>query len=204
MIKLSVWERFLKIYLYAPIKIDSIIITIALIVEHFVKNAMVNRHMRLLFILDTLTDKDYFSSIISTLVALAGFMIAALTIMVTVKASLKARGYSDSNTALDYLFTTKIYFDTLKVFKHTIAEFIILLVITYTAWLAVSNENQVLVFKILCCVSFATATAIIRSLYIFFRVMNLDNLKKEQTIKESNEDKQTRLLEEILKKLSEK
>ncbi len=208
---LSFSEKLLKRYLSSPIIIDCILIVLAWMTEYKIRLVMLKHHLPLLTVLDITKDKSYFSSIISTLVALSGFMIAALTIMITVKASLKARGYSDSDNALDYLFTTKIYSEILRVFKHTITEFIALIFITYLSWLWFSNNkffsadiDGVFAFKIICSITFAASTAIVRSLYIFFRVLNLENYKKDiSAMVESHDNKKIRLLEEILKKLSE-
>ena len=189
-------DRSIDFYFASPIFCDGIFVAIILLVDHYGKVALLRMGWKLIQVLDTARETSYLSSIISTTVALAGFMVAALTIMITVKASLKARGFTDSGNALEYIFTTDRYKEIVGVFMHTIGELIIIL--------AAANISDLILSKFLFCATFTMATSIVRSVFIFFKVLKLENVKKQNKASESNDDKQTRLLEEILKKLSEK
>lgn len=156
--------------------------------------------------LDKSTAINYLSSLIGTIVSLTGFMIAALTIMITVKASLKARGFGDSANALEFLFTTDRYYEVVSVFTKAIVELVIVLTISYSFWLMISDVKSNMLFsKVLFYLTFAMFAALVRTLYILFRVLKLEKRKHPNPSmnKETNEEKQTRLLEEILHKLSE-
>ena len=197
-------DRSIDFYFASPIFCDGIFVAIILLVDHYGKVALLRMGWKLIQVLDTARETSYLSSIISTTVALAGFMVAALTIMITVKASLKARGFTDSGNALEYIFTTDRYKEIVGVFMHTIGELIIILLCSYMVWLAAANISDLILSKFLFCATFTMATSIVRSVFIFFKVLKLENVKKQNKASESNDDKQTRLLEEILKKLSEK
>ena len=69
--------------------------------------------------------------IISADVSLAGFILAALTIIVTFKSNLKAKGIEDSNDALEMIFSSKHYESIVTVFKKSLIEFIICFVFIF-------------------------------------------------------------------------
>lgn len=203
--KKTLKEKLLDFYFAIPIFCDGLLIVFILLIEYLGKIAMIRCGLPLIDILDSAREMSYLSSIVSTIVALAGFMVAALTILITVKASLKARGFSDSENALVYIFTTDRYHEIVGVFMHSIKELIILLICCYIVWISAANINGLIISKFLFCVTFAIATSLIRSIYILFSVLKLENKKRVQgKVTESNDEKQTRLLEEILKQLSEK
>jgi hypothetical protein len=197
-------DKAINYYLYNPILCDVLLIALLLGIEVICKKILVHYGMPLLTVLNNSSAGDYTGSLISTIVSLSGFLVAALTIMITVKASLKARGFNDAGNALEYLFTTDRYFEIVQVFTTAIAELIVLLVCSYIVWLSASNISLVPLSKILFGITFATSAAIIRSIFIFFKILKLEKSKAPQKVVESNDDKQTRLLQQILEQLSKK
>lgn len=194
--------KLIDIYIQSSILFDVLFIIIILILEIISKMIFVYYGWPLFKVLDANNQTNYMFSLISTIVALSGFMIAALTILITVKASLKARGFNDAGNALEYIFTTDRYFEIVGVFTTSITELVILLICCYLVWLNNSNISSISVTKFLFCSTFAMAMATIRSVGIFFKTLRLENKTRSKNSGESNDEKQTRLLEEILSKIS--
>lgn len=80
-----------------------------------------------------LTDKtnqlNILSNLIGTNVSLAGFILAALTIIVTFKSNLKAKGIEDSDNALELILSSKQYDKIVSVFKNALLEFVMCFIV---------------------------------------------------------------------------
>src|SRR5882724_7630666 len=111
--------KIIDFYLGKPLICDVIIIILLWIVSYQLPPFLIN----LIKIPEKQIELNYISSLISISVTLAGFIIAALTILITVKSSLKARGYEDAENALEYIFSTKHYKSIIQVFINSIIEF---------------------------------------------------------------------------------
>ena len=167
-------------YLEKPIRYDFVFIAIALCLEYVVELGWRRFNLPLIKVIDRAKELDYISSVVSGSVALAGFMVAALTIFISIKASLKARGIEDAENALEIIFSTGHYKNIIAVFKNTIIELIILFIILYLFWLYSANLTDVAIFKVLLCSIFIIGISVVRSLYILFDVLDLEGFKKEE------------------------
>jgi hypothetical protein len=167
-------------YFFTPIRYDFIMVVVLLIVEYLLEIIWVKYNLPKIKILDRATELNYISSLISGSIALAGFMVAALTIFITVKASLKARGIEDAENALDIIFSTGHYKTIIAVFKHTIVELIAIFILLYLAWIYSANLSDLFIFKIAISSVFIIALSVTRSLYILFAILGLENYKKEE------------------------
>jgi len=115
--------------------------------------------------------------IISADVSLAGFILAALTIIVTFKSNLKAKGIEDADNALEMIFSSKHYESIIKVFKKSLVEFVLCFTVLFFVWASTDNFNIKTINKIIVTGILLTSFAIIRSLYVLFVVLDLDKHK---------------------------
>lgn len=122
---------------------------------------------------------DYTSNLIGTCISLAGFLLASLTIIVTFKANLKSKGIEDSNTALELLFNTDNYLLVVNFFKKAIIELIINVTILYFIWLCINNFSIIKICIVLLALTIITIMTIWRSLFVLFKVLHSDTVKKE-------------------------
>lgn len=126
---------------------------------------------------------DVIFSIIGTCVSLAGFILAALTIIVTFKSNLKAKGIAESNDALELILSSKHYGSIVSVFKTAIIEFIVVAITLYLvaalSWVF-STSNLLIVTIVSIIISSLT---IWRSLFMLFAILNLE--KKDRSTKQS-------------------
>lgn len=178
--KITRLDKAIDGYLLKPIRYDIAIIATILIIECLIEYFFIKNDLPLLKIVDRVTEISFISSLISATVALAGFMVAALTIFVTVKASLKVRGIEDAENAMQIIFSTDHYKEILRIFKDTIVELIILLIVIYLGWMCSANFSDIVLSRLIFASVFAITMSISRSLYILFQVLDLESYKKEE------------------------
>ena len=167
-VKSSVFD----VYLAYPIFFDSLLSIILWLCLKYL--AIVDFRL-----IDKSNQLNIFPYIISADVSLAGFILAALTIIVTFKSNLKSKKIEDSENALELIFSSKHYDNIVKVFKNSMIEFILCFTFIFIIWtyeenFSINTINRVNVIGIL-----ITSLAIFRSLFILFHVLNLSKYKPE-------------------------
>jgi hypothetical protein len=121
----------------------------------------------------------YQSSLIGTAVSLAGFILAALTIIVTFKSSIKAKGYDDADDALEFFFSTDHYRSIVNVFKKSIAELVIIFLSLYFSWLTTENLSISTLNNIVISATLTMTLSVGRALLILYDILSLQFLKKK-------------------------
>lgn len=120
------------------------------------------------------------SNIISTDISLAGFLLAALTIIVTFKSNLKAKGIEDSENALELIFSSKHYNYIIDVFKESIIELVICSIMLYLLWASADNLTIWTINRINVSGVIITGLTILRSLFVLNIILGLDRHAKEE------------------------
>lgn len=113
------------------------------------------------------------SSLIGTMISLAGFILAALTIIVTFKSSLLAKGVDDANNALELIFSSRHYKSIVKVFKDSIIEFLIYSLLAYCIWQSYANFSVLILNRIVMSLIISISLNICRSLFMLFSILSL-------------------------------
>lgn len=160
-------ESIINLYLRFPIAIDLAIVIIVWIISKYNPIFQIN-------ITSKENQTDIISNIIGTNVSLAGFILAALTIIVTFKASLKAKGIEESENALELILSSKHYLKILSVFKIALIEFVLCFVILYIFWALSDIFSNLTLYRISISGIIITSLTIIRSLFILFLILGLE------------------------------
>lgn len=164
--------KILDFYFKMPVVID-IIITVAI--------WCISKYKPLFTI--KLSDKtnqlNVLSNLIGTNVSLAGFILAALTIIVTFKSSLKAKGIEDSDNALELILSSKHYEKIVVVFKNALLEFVLCFITLYFFWTISDNLSIATIYRVDITGIVLTALTIIRSLFILFVILKLEKHKRD-------------------------
>ena len=120
------------------------------------------------------------SSLIGTCISLAGFILAALTIIVTFRSNLKAKGLDDASNAMELIITSGYYNAIVNVYTGAIYEFLIVSFGMYIFWLSIDNiTNIVTQTKIVFGGVFLTAAPVFRSLWVLFSIIGLEKFDKQ-------------------------
>ena len=170
--------NLLDVYFRRPVFCDAIFITIFWIISLYFSLLLKKINVPLIIAFDKPSSLSYLSNLVSTDITLAGFIVAALTILITVKSSVTAKGYRDANNAMEYLFSTKNYTYIVDVFIKSIIELFIIFIALYVGWLFSGNLNEKLIYRILIFSTFGIIISTGRVLYALFAVLRLENLPK--------------------------
>ncbi|MCO7183823.1 hypothetical protein NH341_00150 [Tenacibaculum sp. XPcli2-G] len=129
------------------------------------------------FILKSKTEHiTIIENIIGASISLAGFILASLTIIASIRSNVLNKKPKNSETPLELLFSVGIYKAIVKVFKIAIIELVLCFIISYIITLSSANLNNYFVFKSLIVLIYLLSVSTIRSLFVLFLL--IDSEKK--------------------------
>jgi hypothetical protein len=118
--------------------------------------------------------ENLMSNVVSTIVSLTGFILTALTIIVSVKANIKIKSLEEAANGMELLLSTKNYKLIVFVFRNAIIELITWLAILYVGWWPLFNLSvfviSILIAGAICAIIFAT----VRTLAVLFEIIFLE------------------------------
>jgi len=175
---MKLFDKIADKYLSYPIFIDLIIVVSVWLISKYCP----------IFIIQ-LENKEnqinLLSNLIGTNVSLAGFILAALTIIVTFKSSVdskinieKAKNNQVYDNALELIFASKHYNSIVKVFKNALMELILCFIVLFFFWLSVESLSIWTIYRVNLSCILITSFTIIRSMVVLFLILKLGNHKK--------------------------
>jgi hypothetical protein len=165
-------KKIIDTYLCSPIFFDCLIsITVWIGSKHL--------HYFEFYLNDRNNQISILSNIINTDVSLAGFVLAALTIIVAFKSNLQAKGIEESKNALELIFSSKHYNNIVFVFVRSLIEFIICFVFIFFVWISADNLSIHTINRVNITGILLTTLAIIRSLWVLIIILDLENYKND-------------------------
>jgi hypothetical protein len=114
------------------------------------------------------------SSIISTAISLAGFILAALTIIAALKANIANKSPENAKNPLELFFSKANYSQLTTVFKESIIELVIATFGLYIIWLISIDFSCSFLFKVLICGISIVFLSVFRTLLVLFTIMSLE------------------------------
>lgn len=159
-------KNILDIYYRWPLYFDGIIVGIAMFINI--------RFNLIMVIVDRLRMSEIISDMIDTSVSLAGFILAALTIIVTFKSNIKSKGIDDSTNAFEMIFSSTHYKNIVTAFKHSIVELTILFISLYVVSLIVDNLKLNILFQVVVSGIIIISLSIFRSLLLLFKILSIE------------------------------
>ena len=166
-------NKILDFYLKQPLLMDGVIVLIFWLIPSL--------HP---FVKVSFTDKsniaNIYSNLIGTCISLAGFILAALTIIVTFRSNIKSRGFKEAENALDFILSSDYYKQIVSVYKKAIVEFVLITVVLYTCWILIENiKSQSSLTKIALSGAFGISTTLTRSLWVLFKILQSEHVVKK-------------------------
>ncbi|MCZ2479253.1 hypothetical protein [Aquirufa nivalisilvae] len=163
-------DNLIDKYFEFPIIIDLVTV----IIFYFVYNEFSLFDFELI---DKSNQINIIPNIIAADVSLAGFILAALTIIVTFKSNIQSKGMNDATNALELIFSSKHYSNIVQVFKKSLVELIICFIFLFFSWLSTDNLSIVTINKINLSGIAITVFSISRSLFVLFKIMDMEKYK---------------------------
>ncbi|MBV6484314.1 MAG: hypothetical protein KFKLKKLM_00810 [Flavobacteriales bacterium] len=120
------------------------------------------------------------TDLISVTISLAGFILASLTIIVTFKDSVDAKGklIEDAETGKDLFFSSGSYFTSVKIFyQSAIILLLMFLLLSLSKLIKLDIDNLFYSLFSVICIVIITLT-VLRSLYLLIMVIKLQTNRK--------------------------
>ncbi len=168
--KSSLW--LLDKYFFKPFLYD-IVLCIGVILIFYLRRDFFTKHF------DVKNFDGIISNITSTIATFAGFTIAALTVIVTVKSSLQIRHIKQAENGIEMLLTSKNYKRILNVFKYAIVELLITLAVIYILWIPYFIFPYYGYLAVISCGILILATSIFRIAFVFFNIIFMEFYVKD-------------------------
>lgn len=124
---------------------------------------------------------DLLSNIIGASISLAGFVLASLTIIVSIRSNTKIKEPEDAENAMELFFSVGTYKTIVKVFKIAIAELIFCFITAYIIWVFSKNISNLIIHNSVISFIFLTSVSSFRSLFVMFLMINLDRNATEKS-----------------------
>ena len=120
-------NKLLDLYFRIPLLLDFILVALVWTMNTYLSFIAVSVRY--------VTMDNIYSSLIDTSISLAGFILAALTIIVTFKSNLKAKGINEAQNALELILASSNYKGIVRTFRGSILELALLAITLYCIWL---------------------------------------------------------------------
>lgn len=160
--------KVIDFYLKHPTWLDGFLICILFTANYYIPVIFTIKY-------DSETQLDVLASLIGTSVSLAGFILAALTIIVAFKSNIACKPASEANSPLELLFSTKQYPKIVKVFKDAIIELTIVFVGLYVVWIMLDNLTSSMLLNSNIYGSLLVFLTVFRTLFVLFLILDLDS-----------------------------
>ena len=162
----AIINKILDIYYRIPLFIDAMIVILIWLLN---SNASI-------FTIGITTGQitTICSSIIDTSVSMAGFILAALTIIVTFKSNIKAKGIEDSKNALEMILASSNYKSIIYTFKSSIIELTVVFFILYITTIVKGELTKNIQFNILVSTVAILILSLTRSLFLLFKILKME------------------------------
>jgi inner membrane protein involved in colicin E2 resistance len=105
---------------------------------------------------------------------LAGFILAALTIIVSFRSNIACKKAEDANTPLELIFSTDNYHKIINVFKSAIIELTIAFLALYIVWVISENLKPEHILQANVYGGLLIFLSLSRTLFILFLVLKMD------------------------------
>jgi len=118
-----------------------------------------------------------FSSLISTSISLAGFILASLTIVVTFKSSIKAKltdNELEKLNGLELILSSKHYTKIINLFKQVLYELVFVFVLLSYLWIFQLDFQKSAIFYCLVYGTLAISLGLVRTILVLFKILMLD------------------------------
>lgn len=134
----------------------------------------------ILFKFDIIVQSNILNSLIGTSVSLAGFILAALTIIVSFRSNIACKKPEDAGPPLELIFSTDNYHKIINVFKSAIIELTMAFVGLYIVWILSENLTPEHILQANVYGGLLIFLSLVRTLFILFLVLKMDKKSKNE------------------------
>ncbi|RUT68546.1 hypothetical protein D0817_20695 [Flavobacterium cupreum] len=161
-------DKFLDYYVNGALFLDALLVCIVWIC---------NSNFSLIsFIINSKEDNiSIISDIISASISLAGFILAALTIIAAMRSNITNKAPEAAKNPLELFFSNGNYKSIVKVFVGSIKELVFVFIVAYIVWICKENLKNDFLFRTIVSMSLLMFLSVIRSLAVLFRIIHIND-----------------------------
>lgn len=160
-------KKIMDFYLNNALFFDSLII-----VGLWIANSYLS------FIDFKISDKEenlgVISDTVSASISLAGFILASLTVIASMRSNIANRPPDATRNPLEMFFSDKNYSRIIQVFKEAIIELILVFIFSYFIWISQENFENYTLLKWIVSSVIIIFMSISRTLLVLFTIIKID------------------------------
>jgi len=115
------------------------------------------------------------SDTISASISLAGFILASLTVIASIRSNITNRQQDAIRNPLEMFFSDTNYKRVVQVFKDAILELILVFVLSYSVWISQENIENYTIIKWIISAVILILLSVSRTLIVLFAIIKIDS-----------------------------
>jgi hypothetical protein len=117
---------------------------------------------------------EIISDTVSASISLAGFILASLTVIASIRSNVTNRPPDATRNPLEMFFSDKNYTRIVQVFKDAIIELILVFILSYFIWISQENFENYTLLKWIVSAVIIIFLSISRTLLVLFTIIKID------------------------------
>jgi hypothetical protein len=117
---------------------------------------------------------EIISDTVSASISLAGFILASLTVIASIRSNITNRPPDATRNPLEMFFSDKNYTRIVQVFKDAIIELILVFILSYFIWISQENFENYTLLKWIVSAVIIIFLSISRTLLVLFTIIKID------------------------------
>lgn len=136
-----------------------------------------NSHLSIFnFIIATKKDNlDIVSDTVSASISLAGFILASLTVIASIRSNITNRPQDAIRNPLEMFFSDANYKRVVQVFKDAILELVLIFILSYSVWISQENIDNYTIVKWIISAILLILLSVTRTLFVLFTIIKIDS-----------------------------
>jgi hypothetical protein len=114
------------------------------------------------------------SDTVSASISLAGFILASLTVIASIRSNITNRPPDATRNPLEMFFSDKNYSRIVQVFKDAIIELVLVFIFSYFIWISQENFKNYTLLKWIVSAVIIIFLSISRTLLVLFTIIKID------------------------------
>ena len=118
---------------------------------------------------------DIVSDTVSASISLAGFILASLTVIASIRSNITNRPQDAIRNPLEMFFSDANYKRVVQVFKDAILELVLIFILSYSIWVSQENIDNYNIFKWIISAILLILLSVMRTLIVLFTIIKIDS-----------------------------
>ena len=117
---------------------------------------------------------EVISDMVSASISLAGFILASLTVIASIRSNITNRAPDAARNPLEMFFSDQNYNRIVQVFREAIIELVLIFVFSYITWISQENFDNYTLLKWIIVAVLIIFLSVSRTLLVLFTIIKID------------------------------